>query len=93
VETFHPKARVERINNRLIKLVQPIQRMMRRLNRCCAQAGISPMLMSLVLIQPAHQAKALPNPAGQSTITMPTAGVVWMAPISSATAVTASRYS
>ncbi len=50
--------------------------MMRRLNRSGALAGISPVLLGLALIQQAEQAKALPNPAGQSTITMPAAGVV-----------------
>jgi hypothetical protein len=50
--------------------------MMRRLNRNGALAGISPVLLGLALLQPAEQAKALPNPAGQSTITMPAAGVV-----------------
>lgn len=76
METFHPKAGGERINNGLIKLIALIPRMMRRLNRSGALAGISPVLLGLALIQPADQAEALPNPAAQSTITMPAAGVV-----------------
>lgn len=50
--------------------------MMRRLNRGGALAGVGSVLLGLSLIHPADSAKALPNPAGQSTITLPAAGVV-----------------
>ena len=73
METFHPKTESSLILNSLIRLVPPIQRMMRRLNRSGALAGVSPVVLGLALLQPA---KAMPNPAGQSTITMPAAGVV-----------------
>jgi len=73
VETFHPKTGSSLILNSLIRLVTPIQRMMRRLNRSGALVGVSPVLLGLALLRPA---KAMPNPAGQSTITMPAAGVV-----------------
>jgi len=49
---------------------------MKRSNRHVAQALISPALLGLAwLVHPAP-AQALPNPQGQSTITMPAAGVV-----------------
>ena len=49
---------------------------MQHLKRGGALAELSPLLLGLVLIQAGTPAKALPNPAGQSTITLPAAGVV-----------------